>query len=542
MVSESVPPYATRSFRDTLLRMSPNVSTTRCEGSQESGKRDFSVLLIIAIPVLAALIHGVVTLFLSADLVYDDTFIFIRYAQNWVGGHGLVFNIGERVEGFTSPVWVALTAAILRLGLPAVEFLQLAGLLAFAAAAGVTARLARFLGASVSLSILAGCVVAVSGSLLNHALSGMETAAFGLALVVAFRYALEEFEDGIIAGRRSGAALCLAALIRPEGLGIAAVLWAASWLMQDAKTRRFSWSGATVFILPLIGYEIFRLAYFGAWAPNTFYAKVNAEPSLGWGLRYVARAGIETPLWILAAAVVAFGVRRIGVLAVGAIGALSLVGWVIWVGGDYLPFSRFLVPLIPAVAALAAGALAGQRPRMGLVWLGIAAAWGLVPHWTDPNIRMPDRVVERGRVAARWISANLPPDTLLATTAIGIVGAEGGTRILDFYGLIDPNIARSRNPSMSAGHPGHERGDPEAILTRRPDVILFGLNWVREIPMSEKALWSNPTLMSPSERAILQSPDFKKNYVFFNARVDANRWLGMAVRRHSGPRPSVPSS
>ena len=36
------------------------------------------------------------------ELTQDDAFISFRYAQNFLNGHGLVFNIGERVEGFTS--------------------------------------------------------------------------------------------------------------------------------------------------------------------------------------------------------------------------------------------------------------------------------------------------------------------------------------------------------------------------------------------------------------------------------------------------------
>jgi len=116
-----------------------------------SGNLYRSSLLILGIPVLVSLVHAGISLALGADPVHDDVFIFIRYAQNWVNGHGLVFNIGERVEGFTSPAWTLLTAFFIRLGLPALESLQMAGLLAFAASAAATARLARFLRASPTL-------------------------------------------------------------------------------------------------------------------------------------------------------------------------------------------------------------------------------------------------------------------------------------------------------------------------------------------------------------------------------------------------------
>ena len=46
----------------------------------------------------------------------DDAYISYRYARNLVEGHGLVFNPGERVEGFTNLLWTLLVALGLALG------------------------------------------------------------------------------------------------------------------------------------------------------------------------------------------------------------------------------------------------------------------------------------------------------------------------------------------------------------------------------------------------------------------------------------------
>ena len=45
-------------------------------------------------------------LFLKRSWVGEDAFIFFRYVDNFISGQGLVFNIGERVEGFTAFLWV----------------------------------------------------------------------------------------------------------------------------------------------------------------------------------------------------------------------------------------------------------------------------------------------------------------------------------------------------------------------------------------------------------------------------------------------------
>src|SRR5262245_36290919 len=44
--------------------------------------------------------------------VTDDALITFRYVDNLVSGRGLVFNAGERVESFSSPLFVLLLAPL----------------------------------------------------------------------------------------------------------------------------------------------------------------------------------------------------------------------------------------------------------------------------------------------------------------------------------------------------------------------------------------------------------------------------------------------
>ena len=53
-----------------------------------------------------AIVTGGLILFLGRAWAGEDAFIFFRYVDNFLGGYGLVFNLGERVEGFTAPLWV----------------------------------------------------------------------------------------------------------------------------------------------------------------------------------------------------------------------------------------------------------------------------------------------------------------------------------------------------------------------------------------------------------------------------------------------------
>ncbi|TFH26216.1 MAG: hypothetical protein E4H00_10905, partial [Myxococcales bacterium] len=48
----------------------------------------------------------------------DDAFISFRYVDNWVRGHGLVFNPGERVMGYSNFLWVVLLYPFALVGVP----------------------------------------------------------------------------------------------------------------------------------------------------------------------------------------------------------------------------------------------------------------------------------------------------------------------------------------------------------------------------------------------------------------------------------------
>lgn len=61
------------------------------------------------------------------EYVQDDAYISLVYAQNWVDGYGLVFNAGERVEGYTNFLWTLLLTVPCMLDEDAVSWAQWMG-------------------------------------------------------------------------------------------------------------------------------------------------------------------------------------------------------------------------------------------------------------------------------------------------------------------------------------------------------------------------------------------------------------------------------
>lgn len=71
--------------------------------------------------------------------VCDDSFISFRYARNLAEGHGLVFNAGERVEGYTNLAWTLMLAAGARAGLDPIALSGILGILFYGLLVSVVA-------------------------------------------------------------------------------------------------------------------------------------------------------------------------------------------------------------------------------------------------------------------------------------------------------------------------------------------------------------------------------------------------------------------
>src|SRR4051812_20664707 len=137
-----------------------------------------TVLLRGLLAAAAALTLGHALLYaaLLGRFCIDDAYISFRYAANLARGLGLVFNAGERVEGYTNFGWVVLLALASRLGLDLPTASRLVNLLLAVALVVYALRfLARRSRRPVLAVALAGGALAADGVLARWAQDGMET-------------------------------------------------------------------------------------------------------------------------------------------------------------------------------------------------------------------------------------------------------------------------------------------------------------------------------------------------------------------------------
>lgn len=491
----------------------------------------FASSVILALLVLTVRVGWYHRAGLIPDLTLDDAYISFRYARNLVRGHGLVYNVGERVEGYTNFLWTLAIAGALAAGAepePAAE--ALAALAAIGTILLLAALSRRWIRGPCSgpARFLPPILFAAIGSQARHVISGMETLLFLFLVLAGFSLLLRDEPDPAEvrdarswdgrAAAGSGLLFGLAVLTRPEGLlyaGLAGLYLAWAGVRHGSlngsylqRLRPALYFGIAVLAL-VLPHLAWRWSFYGHPLPNTYYAKVaGALPerlSRGWEM--LGRALEDWEIWPVLGLVVfaAPSIWRRRVWLWSFLISLATVGAFVLVGGDFLAFfgPRLLMPALPFALLLAAEGLRRVGSGMyrfvdssmlpnGVVGVALlaVAAYALWPPW-------PTRAGELGGLAAmhrswremgEWLARNSDPDVLIATPAAGILPYVSDRPAVDMFGLTDEHIAHHAeiDPAMP---PAHGKSDPVYVLERRPDYLYVGEMTPEGLPKAARLGW-----------------------------------------------------
>ncbi len=244
----------------------------------------------------------------TAWFLCDDAFISFRYARNLLEGHGLVYNPGEYVEGYSNFLWVLELAALW--GAFGVRPEHTAPWLSVACTAGTLAAMlwwATRLPGLPYRGLIAWMAMGLVCSSATFAVwtsaGGLETRQFTLFIVLAV-VGLSLYRAKLPALLGVSLSLAAAALTRPEGPLFAGCCFGWYAVQRWVATRRWrpDWRAASALTVPFLvlvmGHYLFRYAYYGEWLPNTYYAKY-VRPWYEAGLPYLGAAAVETGLYLL---------------------------------------------------------------------------------------------------------------------------------------------------------------------------------------------------------------------------------------------------
>ena len=406
----------------------------------------------------------------------DDAYISYRYAQNWVRGHGLVFNPGELVEGYTNLLYVVLMA------LPVWAKWDV-----YAFSVGFNALCAtlmlvvfrRFVRRELGVRLATGgaLLLALSPSLWIWVSSGLET-----ALVVLLQVCIWVLVERVVWQRQRRDLLLLAgvamALVLTRADGFVTGVFAALYLVLRSRPK---WAAALsgVILATVLGVMLWRHSYYGDLWPNTYYAKVSstlASRLLSSTRELVgisARQGLLVYLVVIGFGCLSLSMRLVRERSLGSVRFDELfpplwIAYWLYVGGDIFE-DRFLVILIP-FGIFQLLQLLVEASSVALRQLVLAVAV-LVP------LCVPIREAQYGRGLQpkydRWITLGRflgrhHVGKVLATSAAGKIPFFSGLATIDMLGLTDRYIARLDRARFVVGH---SKFDPEYVLSRRPDLI-----------------------------------------------------------------------
>jgi len=458
-------------------------------------------LILLLLIVAAFVAHSI-----SLSFTQDDAYISYRYVDNFQSGHGLVFNYGERVEGYTNFLWIMLLSISSILGFPIIIMSKILGVTCGA----LTLIFAYLFCRDFSdtrrwlIPFAVPIFLAANGALAYWVIGGLETGLF-VFLVTLTLYT--EFKRPSVVP----AILVIATLTRPEGGLVFGIILLYRLIIKRENLRSLAWY-VGLYVGLLIPYAIFKIYYFGDLLPNPFYAKTGMSIEyLGSGVEYVMQFGYHYGLFGLFLLIPFAFLRdmpdKVKLLWLGS--AVYTV-YIILVGGDVLKVHRFFLPVLPMLFGILTFAIyrfVAERKDAG--WVRITAiavvvgyvAWSLV---IPRDYILQTREIERSFLRKMTYMANSLNKIdrsrfSLATTTIGKVSyILKGKKVIDMLGLTDPEIAKNPEKIEGMSTTWKERNfNTKYLLDLKPDYILFSTG-------------QKPS--APAERALVLNSQFRTNY------------------------------
>lgn len=407
-----------------------------------------------------------------SNWAYDDPFITYRYARNLSEGQGFVYNPGFRVQSTTTPLFTMILATLGRAWPDLPRLANAIGALSLALGAFALWDLARTWKTAIA-GWVALALYPTFGLLLITL--GSETPLY-LALCLGAFASHARQRYGLTATLAA-----LAALTRPDGILVAAIL-AAEFLL--ARRRPIPWGAVGLYLGLLLPWYLFAWAYFGSPIPATLATKQHqaglavsqgfAQGFLSTLIEYSARwqYWISAPLALAGLVEWARQPRR----------WLTLFAWtgVYFAAYSLLSVSRYFwyyAPLVPAfvvAAGLGLEWLYGLTERHNHRLARLAAILlitipGLAQVYELANLQAyAERRAVIYQAIGEWLQAHTPENATVGALEVGIIGYYAQRPMVDFAGLIQPDVARN----LAAGAT-YETGAIYALMRYHPDYVVL---------------------------------------------------------------------
>jgi hypothetical protein len=444
------------------VTLSPDAQTPSSEPTRSHRKLATLWACAAALIIVANLVCAFRT-WQTTQIAVDDAFISYRYADNLVHGNGLVWNPGERVEGYSNFLWVLFSAAAMAMGRDPLSATRGLGVVSYLAVVATCGALLAWrlrtqpwhhllLLGSLSLLVLPTGLAAMAGT-------GLET--FFVTLLLLWLGITQHVHPPRSRPGQWASALVplLACLTRLDALcAVAAsvttlVLGALSREQGASEIARLLARRYGAFAAGMLVYLGWKLAYYGSLLPNTYYAKLANAWSVSAGLEYLKVFFQNSPqtiaLSLLALAAVGRAIRRstFGQDVYLGLTLLFYTLYIVKVGGDFM-YWRFAFEVFPLLFLLALDGVLATRPAAA-VGFGLVVALALLsmsPSHLEQKYNMQalgtmNKYTREGTEVGQRLRQVLLADTRIATTLAGTVPFYSRLFTIDQWGLNDWHVA-----------------------------------------------------------------------------------------------------
>src|SRR5215216_1795431 len=297
--------------------------------------------------------------------LFDDAMISMRYAWNFSHGLGLVWNVGERIQGYTNLLMtliMSIATLVFDKSIAALS-IQILGVGFMLAIAYTNMRVAEIALVNseiaqprrASIRILSFLFPLLYYPLSYWSLTGMETGLLTLLLLwsvlSAFRYASSGKTSHLI---ETGIYLGLAFLTRNDSLIFAFlvgfyILWHRLNQKADRKILLGLITAVVIYLIFVLGQFLFQYRYYGEWLPNTYVLKLTGmslADRISNGLGFILPFLIQISFMLIPAVLdifLCFSKEKLLLLSL----FIAAVTYQTYIGGDPWNYWRMMSPAIP---------------------------------------------------------------------------------------------------------------------------------------------------------------------------------------------------
>ncbi len=409
----------------------------------------------------------------------DDAELTLRCVMNFINGYGPTFNIDERVQPFTHPLWFLLITVVTLISRNV--FAATFGLSIVLTLATIWLLISR-LATSFWGGMLAGAGLVLSKAYVDFSTSGLENPLSHFVLAWGLLLGFECLERADDSHSMTGAltVLLLIYLTRPD-LVLLVLPFCSLLVWKTYVDIRRTLRVICIAITPELLWTLFSLFYYGTPFPNTFYAKLGIGLPLAetcrQGILYLVDSFSIDPITLTFVSIgVLLAIRGSFALKAVATGILLYLIYVVRIGGDFMTGRFLTAPLLAAavilshseLSAIGTASIALVLGALGAISLPATILSGRTYSWQGrPSHGIGDERAfffqGRGLMTAEQGFFRQPdwtPRPRVVVNMCGLLGAAGlqagpNTHFIDPCGLTDPLLARLPmrfDPGWITGH------------------------------------------------------------------------------------------